>query len=108
MDGHGTEDLKDGDKYVGEWIDGLKHGKGTLFFSDGGEYVGEFKDGEQHGHGILTYSNGEMLVGDFVMDYPFIFSSLDKDEDPTILIERAIPAIRKFLKSDRDGTHILV
>ena len=54
MDGHGTEDLKDGDKYVGEWIDGLKHGKGTLFFSDGREYVGEFKDGEQHGQGNHT------------------------------------------------------
>ena len=33
MDGHGTEDLKDGDKYVGEWIDGLKLWKSnSLFF----------------------------------------------------------------------------
>ena len=58
--------------------------------------------------GILTYSNGEMLVGDFVMDHPFIYSFLDKDEDPTISIEIAVPAVRRALKNERDGVHILV
>ena len=49
-----------------------------------------------------------MLVGDFVMDQPFIFSFLDKDEDPTISIERAVPAVRRALKNERIGVHILV
>ena len=32
----------------------------------------------------MTYSNGEMIAGEFVMDHPFIFSSLDKDEASTL------------------------
>ena len=35
-----------GEKYVGEWKDGKKHGKGTMTFPDGSKYVGEWKDGE--------------------------------------------------------------
>ena len=107
-DGHGKGIAHDGGVYEGEWKDGAYDGQGTYTLPDGEKYEGEWKDGLKHGHGILTYSNGEMLVGDFVMDNPFICSSLDKDEDPTILIERAITAIRRLLKSDRDGTHILV
>ena len=42
------------DKYVGEFKNGLRHGKGTLNFSDGRKYVGEFKDGTIHGQGTLT------------------------------------------------------
>ena len=102
-DGHGMGVAYDGGIYEGEW-----DGQGTYTLPDGEKYVGEWKDGLKHGLGILTYSNGEMLVGDFVMDHPFIFSSLDKDEDRTITIEKAVPAIRRFLKNERDGVHILV
>ena len=65
MDGHGTEDLKDGDKYVGEWIDGLKLWKRNSLFSDGREYVAEFKDGEQHGQGTHTLTGGGKVVGEW-------------------------------------------
>ena len=36
----------DGSKYVGEWIDGSKHGHGTYTFPDGEQYVWEWNDGE--------------------------------------------------------------
>ena len=42
------------------------------------------------------------------MDHPFICSFIDKDKDPTISIERAVPAVRRALKNERDGVHILV
>ena len=83
-DGHGKGIAHDGGVYEGEWKDGVYDGQGTYILPGGEKYEGEWKDGLKHGHGILTYSNGEMLVGDFVMDHPFIFSSLDKDEDRTI------------------------
>ena len=34
-----------GDKYVGEFKDGKKHGQGTYTYTDGRKYVGEFKNG---------------------------------------------------------------
>ena len=41
--------VADGDKYVGEWKDGRKHGQGTLNVFDGSKYVGEFKDDKPNG-----------------------------------------------------------
>ena len=102
-DGHGMGVTYDGGIYEGEW-----DGQGTYTLPDGEKYVGEWKDGLKHGLGILTYSNGEKLVGDFVSDRPYICSLLDKDEDPTISIERAVPAVRRALKNERDGVHIIV
>ena len=34
----------DGDKYVGEFKDGLRTGKGIYIWSNGDKYVGEWKD----------------------------------------------------------------
>ena len=42
----GTFTTSDGDKYVGEYKDGKKHGQGTYTFADGSKYVGEYKDGK--------------------------------------------------------------
>ena len=39
-----TKFYPNGDKYVGEFKGGLRHGKGTLTYADGDEYVGEWKD----------------------------------------------------------------
>ena len=82
--GHGKGIDHDGGVYEGEWKDGAYDGQGTYTLQDGEKYEGEWKDGLKHGHGILTYSNGEVIAGEFVMDHPFIFSSLDKDEPPTL------------------------
>ena len=107
-DGHGMGVAYDGGIYEGKWKDGVYDGQGTYTLPDGKKYVGEWKDGLKHGHGSITYSNGEMLVGDFVMDHPFICSLLDKNEDPTISIERAIPAVRRALRNMSNGVHIIV
>ena len=45
--GYGTY-LYEGDKYVGEWKDGKKHGEGTYTTANGHKYVGEFKDDKQN------------------------------------------------------------
>ncbi len=83
-DGHGKGIAHDGGVYEGEWKDGSYDGQGTYTLQDGEKYEGEWKDGLKHGLGTLTYSNGEMIAGEFVMDHPFIISSLDKDEPPTL------------------------
>ena len=63
--GKGTFIFPDGRKYVGEWKDNMLHGQGTFTYPDGGKYVGEFKDDMFHGQGTFTYSNGEKYVGEF-------------------------------------------
>ena len=58
-----------GDRYVGEILDGIPHGYGTYIFANGNKYVGNFKDGKSHGYGTLTYGKGEWegekYVGNF-------------------------------------------
>ena len=51
--------------YVGEEIDGKRHGQGTVTYSNGKKYVGEFKNGKKHGQGTQTWSNGKKYVGEF-------------------------------------------
>ena len=48
-DCYGTETFVFGDKYVGEYKDGKRHGQGTYTWADGDKYVGEWKDGKNLG-----------------------------------------------------------
>ncbi len=54
----GTFTWADGEKYVGEFKDGKRHGQGTYTWASGSKYVGEYKDNKMHGQGTFTYPNG--------------------------------------------------
>ena len=54
-----------GDKYVGEFKDGLFYGQGTYTYVGGDKYVGQYKDGKAHGQGIYTFANGKKDVGEW-------------------------------------------
>ena len=63
MHGQGTYYYANGEKYVGEFRDGKKHGRGAYSWaeksknnSDGDIYVGEFNDGKQHGRGTFIWA----------------------------------------------------
>ena len=51
---YGTYTYPNGDKYVGEYKDGKRHGQGTYTYPNGNKYVGEYKDGKRHGQGTYT------------------------------------------------------
>ena len=61
----GTYIWPDGEKYVGEFKDGKRHGRGTNTFADGEKYVGEYKDGKRQGQGTYTYASGAKYVGEY-------------------------------------------
>ncbi len=70
LHGQGTEVYSSGDKYVGEFKEGDKHGQGTFHYlannhSKGDKYEGQFKDGRQHGQGRYTWANGKKYEGDW-------------------------------------------
>eukprot|EP01034_Spumella_vulgaris_P023431 gene23431-29649_t len=58
----GTIFLASGDKYVGDWKDGRRHGSGTYFYCDGDRYDGEWRNDERHGRGVMTYSSDSNAV----------------------------------------------
>ena len=44
LEGSGTLNVPNGEKYVGEWKNGNFNGQGTYTFSNGGSFVGFWKD----------------------------------------------------------------
>ena len=57
--------FSDGDEYVGEFKDDMKHGQGAYIYANGEKYVGGFKDGIAHGQGTYTFATGDKYVGEW-------------------------------------------
>ena len=55
-------------KYEGQSLNGVPHGKGTMYYGDGKRYTGDFVHGLRHGQGTLTMPNGESFIGRFQND----------------------------------------
>ena len=60
-----TMHYKNGDLYVGETLNGERHGQGTYTFHDGKKYVGAWQHDKRHGQGTLTFPNGDVYAGEF-------------------------------------------
>ena len=84
VNGQGTMEWSNGDKYVGEWKDGKIHGKGTMKWSNGDKYVGEWKKGEMHGEGTMEWSDGYKYTGEWKKGemHGEVSSELVKKETP--------------------------
>ena len=53
----------EGDKCLGEWMNDMLNGQGTYTWASGNKYVGEFKDDKKHGQGTYTFSDGRIEKG---------------------------------------------
>lgn len=58
MNGKGTYEWSNGNRYQGDFRDGLRHGQGTLFEADGLVYVGQWEKGLKHGEGKEFWQKG--------------------------------------------------
>ena len=63
-----TISYKNGERYVGQIINGLKEGKGSFYFISGDRYEGDFRNNKREGKGIYYYNNGNRYEGDFRND----------------------------------------
>ena len=61
----GTYVDSEGDKYVGEWVNGEKSGLGTFYFFAENDSEGMWEKGDKNGQGAYYYSNGDKYVGEF-------------------------------------------
>jgi serine/threonine protein kinase len=57
-----------GQKYVGQFAEGMFNGKGTYTWPSGQKFVGSYVNDRRNGQGTLTYSDGRKYVGNFVND----------------------------------------
>ncbi len=57
-----------GDKYVGEFKNGLLHGLGGLYFSNGDRYIGNWVKQHREGGGRFTFADGSEYIGNFLAD----------------------------------------
>jgi len=70
QNGQGTYTWTNGDKYVGEFKDGLLHGQGTMIYADGSKYAGQFADDEYNGQGTFTSKSGKKWSGKWKQNNP--------------------------------------
>ena len=64
------QNYPNGEKYVGQIINGLREGKGTYYFKTGNRYEGDFRNGKFEGKGIYYYNNGDRSMGDYLNNKP--------------------------------------
>ena len=57
-----------GDHYEGAWKDNIMHGSGTYTFANGNIYIGELINGKRHGQGTAIWSNGDKYEGNWIND----------------------------------------
>ncbi len=56
-------------RYEGELVNGVKHGRGTMYYKTGNIYKGEWRNGVKHGMGEFIFKEtGDSYVGEFIND----------------------------------------
>ena len=56
-------------KYKGEFVNGNFHGNGTFFFENGNYYIGQWSNNLKHGKGIIYTKDGKVKCeGIFIKD----------------------------------------
>lgn len=66
LEGQGRMSWTNGDKYDGEFLAGLMHGKGKFISTYSGTYKGDYVRGRMEGRGVLTYPDGSRYEGEFI------------------------------------------
>ncbi|KAM3826821.1 radial spoke head 10 homolog B [Vipera latastei] len=56
--------------YIGQWVEGKRHGKGTIYYNEPGSswYEGDFVKNVKSGWGIRCYKSGNMYEGQWERD----------------------------------------
>lgn len=57
-----------GEIYVGEWLNDMRHGMGNNTSSEGHRYIGQFHQGKRQGQGTYTFPSGESYTGVWLDD----------------------------------------
>lgn len=53
---------QNGDRYVGETVDGKRDGVGIYYYSNGNYYYGRYKNNERQGFGAMFFTNNRITI----------------------------------------------
>jgi hypothetical protein len=68
QNGFGIFKWENGDKYVGDWVNGKREGQGSMTWTGGTSYSGSFKNNQLDGYGTCTWKNGNKYAGNWKND----------------------------------------
>ena len=54
-----------GDRYIGQVVNGMPEGKGICYYNNGNRYEGDFRNGLKEGKGIYYHNNGDRTIVEF-------------------------------------------
>ena len=63
LTGKHTYTWENGDKYIGEWKEGVQSGLGTFTTHDGHQYSGQWAHGRANGYGVYKSNQGVVYEG---------------------------------------------
>ena len=67
FEGKGKYIYEDGNYYIGEWLNGKKHGKGIEYYKNGSiKYEGIFVNDESEGKGKYICQNGDYYIDEWL------------------------------------------
>lgn len=78
--GYGTSIMKNGDRYVGNRVNGELSGRGIMKYRSGGYYEGEWENNKKNGMGVYVSSTGVKQEGLF-QDDSFIKSNVELQQE---------------------------
>ncbi len=95
MSGLGTMIWKNGQKFVGQWLNGLKHGQGLETYPENDEYgrvsyKGHWEKHLMFGYGTMIWANGQNYTGLWMNSMPDGFGLLyfpDNDDSNRLSYE---------------------
>lgn len=65
MEGKGTMLYAGGARYIGSFVGGMRHGEGTYYYVDGKRYEGQWADGMMHGQGVFYWSEQKFVKAEW-------------------------------------------
>jgi hypothetical protein len=64
----GVSYYTNGNKYEGQWVENLKHGRGKMTYANGDVYEGDWVNDERCGPGVLLTISGDRYEGHWLKD----------------------------------------
>ena len=94
--------MVNGDIYIGDFKNNLRHGIGICYYFNGSEYKGAWQGDKQHGNGELTYSDGRMRKGVWSENI-YQGPSDPRTKGPTALPQSPAPIPKEKLEGCQSG-----
>nr|XP_023511021.1 radial spoke head 10 homolog B isoform X3 [Equus caballus] len=78
-------------EYIGEFVNGYRHGRGKFYYASGAVYEGEWVSNKKHGMGRFTFKNGRVYDGLFSNDH--IAESLSLEAELISYLDRSSESV---------------